>query len=444
MQRAAGQKAIPEGWRLVRLGDVAEVAFSGVDKRTIEGEFPVKLCNYTDVFYNRRIQAGMDFMPATATQSELKRWALKQGDVLFTKDSETADEIGIPAFVADDLTDVLCGYHLGLARPSQATVNGSFLARTLASRTSAQEFGRIANGVTRFGLTLEATRSIPILLPPLREQRAIATVLDSIDGAIEGAEAVIAATEQLRDSLLHQLLTRGVPGWHTEWKEVLGLGRIPAGWEVVRLGEVAENITSGSRAWSQYFRPDGAFFVRSQNIIGGRIDRADAVWVDPPLDGEAERTRIREGDLLISITGEPGKTTVADRNLGQAYVSQHVALVRLRDRQLSYFTTRFLQSRTGQEQFGRMVYGQTRLGLNLLNVSATKVAVPTLQEQQTIAGLLGGVDATIAEAKQERDGLQLLKESAADALLTGRVRVEPGGHSTWAVNGDRQFKGNCC
>ena len=95
-----------------------------------------------------------------------------------------------------------------------------------------------------------------------------------------------------------------------------------------------------------------------------------------------------KGDLLISITGEPGKTTVADRNLGQAYVSQHVALVRLRDRQLSYFTTRFLQSRTGQEQFGRMVYGQTRPGLNLLNVSATKVAVPTLQEQQTIAGLL--------------------------------------------------------
>ena len=101
----ASKTRIPEGWRLVRLGDVAEVAFSGVDKRTIEGEFPVKLCNYTDVFYNRRIQASMDFMPATATQSELKRWALKQGDVLFTKDSETADEIGIPAFVADDLTE---------------------------------------------------------------------------------------------------------------------------------------------------------------------------------------------------------------------------------------------------------------------------------------------------------------------------------------------------
>ena len=234
------------GW--CGLGDAAEVAFSGVDKRTIEGEVPVKLCNYTDVFYNRRIQASMDFMPATATQSELKRWALKQGDVLFTKDSETADEIGVPAFVADDLTNVLCGYHLGLARPSQATVNGSFLARILASRESAQEFGRIANGITRFGLTLDATRNLPILLPPLPEQRAIAAVLDSIDDAIERTDAVIAATEQLRDSLLHQLLTHGVPGWHTKWKDAPGLGTIPAGWEVIRLGEVLESTTYGTNA----------------------------------------------------------------------------------------------------------------------------------------------------------------------------------------------------
>ena len=61
-------------------------------------------------------------------------------------------------------------------------------------------------------------RSLPILLPPLPEQRAIAAVLDAIDGAIERTEAVIAATERLRDALLHELLTRGVPGWHSEWR----------------------------------------------------------------------------------------------------------------------------------------------------------------------------------------------------------------------------------
>ena len=77
-----------------------------------------------------------------------------QGDV--TKDSETPDEIGIPSYVADDLPNVLCGYHLGLARPSPAAVNGAFLG---ASRASGQELGWIANGVTRFGLTKEQKQS---------------------------------------------------------------------------------------------------------------------------------------------------------------------------------------------------------------------------------------------------------------------------------------------
>ena len=73
---------------------------------------------------------------------------------------------------------------------------------------------------------------------PCSEQRAIAAVLDSIDEAIERTEEVIAATERLRDALLHELLTRGVPGQHSEWKEAPGIGTIPACWDVVRLGDV--------------------------------------------------------------------------------------------------------------------------------------------------------------------------------------------------------------
>ena len=302
-------------------------------------------------------------------------------------------------------------------------VDGSYVYHHVMTQQFADYLEKATTGQAYPAVRPADVTNFVLPIPPLPEQRAITAVLDSIDDAIERTDAVITATEQLRDSLLHELLTRGVPGWHTEWKDVPGLGTIPADWEVVRLGEVSETITSGSRAWSRYFRPNGAFFVRSQNIVGGKIDHSDAIWVEPPLDSEAERTRIHEGDLLISITGEPGKATVADRNLGQAFVSQHVALVRLRDRRLSYFTGRFLQGRTGQDQFGRMAYGQTRPGLNLFNVSVIKIAVPTLQEQQVIAGLLDGVDVAIAEAKRERDGLGLLKESTADALLTGRVRV---------------------
>ena len=90
-----------------------------------------------------------------------------------------------------------------------------------------------------------ATLLSHFLLPPLPEQRAIAAVLDSIDEAIERTEAVITATERLRDALLHELLTRGVPGWHSEWKDVPGIGTIPADWDVVRLGDGVTHVGSG-------------------------------------------------------------------------------------------------------------------------------------------------------------------------------------------------------
>ena len=255
------------------------------------------------------------------------------------------------------------------------------------------------------------------------EQRAIAAVLDSIDEAIERTEAVIAATERLRDALLHELLTRGVPGWHTEWKEVPGIGTIPADWEVVRLGDMAEVVTSGSRAWSRYFRPDGALFVRSQNISVGTIDRSDAVFVQPPADAEAVRTRIRTGDLLVSITGEPGKVTVADDTLGHAYVSQHVALVRLSDPGLSAFASEFLRGRAGQDQFNRAAYGQTRPGLSLMNVNNTKVAFPPPSERDMIAYVGNSLKAAISGNMVGLNRLRSLRISTSDALLTGRLRI---------------------
>ena len=201
-----GLGTIPADWEVVRLGEVAEVAFSSVDKKTIEGEIPVRLCNYTDVFYNRRIRPEMDFMSASANLVEQKKWNLKKGDVLFTKDSETPDEIGVPAFVEADMPNVLCGYHLGLARPNTRLLDGAYLAEAFGSPKLAVQFARIANGVTRFGLTLGATSQLPIPLPPLAEQEAISGLLDGVDVALEYNKAardkMIAAKESAVDALL--------------------------------------------------------------------------------------------------------------------------------------------------------------------------------------------------------------------------------------------------
>ena len=419
---------VPDGWQRVRLGDIADVAFSGVDKRTVEGELPVQLCNYTDVFYNRRISAGMDLMNATATASERDRWTLQMGDVLFTKDSETPDEIGIPALVADDMPGVLCGYHLGLARPQKNVVDGAFLAEALTSSESRKLFTRIANGVTRFGLTLDATKALPILLPPLPEQRAIAAVLDSIDDAIEGAEAVIAATESLRRALRHDLLTHGLPGQHTEWREVPGVGTIPAGWDVVRLGDVAE-VTSGiamgpHRIPKRNPRP----YLTVANVQAGRIN-VDENRLMEASDSEYESRILRTGDVVLveghAQIAQLGRAAIIPPEADGFTFQNHLFRVRTGELSDARFVAAYVNGHGGRRYFGS--FGGTTSGLNTIsaaNVKALPLPLPSSKEQHQIAAILDGAVGSMKVAREEAARLRLLKESTADVLLTGRERVK--------------------
>jgi len=122
---------VPEHWEVKPLKQVGAVRLSGVDKHSIDGEQPVLLCNYTDVYKNDFITGGINFMHATATETEINTFTLEAGDVLITKDSEASDDIAVPALVREDLDGVLCGYHLALVRPNTALIIGEYLFRAL-------------------------------------------------------------------------------------------------------------------------------------------------------------------------------------------------------------------------------------------------------------------------------------------------------------------------
>ena len=129
---------------------------------------------------------------------------------------------------------------IAIVRSTTNCLLPQYLSYYFNSAECLRKMNGLAIGTTRKRLRRSDIATLLFPLPPLPEQRAIAKVLDSIDEAIEDTEAVVAATKRLRDALLHRLLTRGVPGWHSEWKDVRGLGTIPASWDVVRLGDVAE------------------------------------------------------------------------------------------------------------------------------------------------------------------------------------------------------------
>lgn len=189
-----------------RFADAADVWFSGVDKKIVEGEQAVRLCNYMDVLRNRRLTDDIEFSIGSATSSEVHRFALQKGDIVFTKDSETAAEIAEPSYVAEALTNVVCGYHLGIARPKEG-ISGAYLTHAIRSQKIRQQFVRRANGAIRFGLTLEAMDQIELPLPGLNRQVSIAGVLDAVDDEIARLGAFTAALRHQKRGLMQQLLT---------------------------------------------------------------------------------------------------------------------------------------------------------------------------------------------------------------------------------------------
>ena len=193
-------------WRKVKLEDVCEIIVSPVDKKTVDGELPVKLCNYTDVYYNDAIGSEIDFMAATAKPSEIEKFSLIKGDVIITKDSEAPDDIGIPTYVKETIDNLLCGYHLAILRPKKQTV-GKYICYVLTSPRVKYDFYRFANGITRFGLTMESYQKIKISLPLLNEQKRIVNLLDTSKREIEVLKQLAEQYRTQKRGLVQKLLT---------------------------------------------------------------------------------------------------------------------------------------------------------------------------------------------------------------------------------------------
>src|SRR5262249_7956877 len=126
---------IPKHWEVKRLKFLADIRFSNVDKKAVEGEEPVLLCNYVDVYKNDEITNQLQFMEATASEPEIEAFRLQIGDVLITKDSESPDDIAIPAFVRESMGKLLCGYHLAMIRTSNLSrIQGKYVFYLFSSK----------------------------------------------------------------------------------------------------------------------------------------------------------------------------------------------------------------------------------------------------------------------------------------------------------------------
>jgi type I restriction enzyme, S subunit len=397
---------VPSGWEVRRQSNLMELRISNVDKHQVQGERPILLCNYIDVYRRDRIRADIPFSSGTALGSEIERFRLRRGDVLITKDSESWEDIASPALVEHDADDLVCGYHLAILRP-RPELSGEYLFRVSQSVPVASQYQVSASGVTRFGLTQGDIKEVEVPLPPLEDQIAIARFLDYVDSRIQ---RLIAAQERLiellneeKKAIIDDVVARGLDSGASFKPSGMDLlGDIPGSWGVCRLKRLASRVTSGSRGWSTYAADDGPRFVRIANLTRGStdLDWSDTMHLSLPADvreGEGRRTQVMHGDLLLSITAYIGSVAVVPADIGPAYVSQHVALCRLLAGVNPFWVGYVLLSSIGQNHGRLTMYGGTKQGLSLEDVGSYPILTPPLDEQ---ADLVAWIDSNLAEVEQ--------------------------------------------
>ena len=293
-----------------KLGDIAKIEISGVDKKSVDGETLVRLCNFVDVYRNWAITQKLSesFMIASAKETEIAKCSIHKGQVAITKDSETRDDIGIPAYIADNFDNVLLGYHCALITPNEDVLDGKYLNAFMHTRYIQKYFENNASGSgQRYTLSNETIFQIPILLPSLVVQKAIGNLLSNIDRKIELNRQINDNLEKMAKQLYDYWFVQfdfpdenGRPyksnGGAMVWNEKLKR-EIPNDWSVVNIFSEL-SVQYGFPFSTELFteKVTNIPVVRIRDILDNSVSAYSTEEVD-------ERYKLQKQDLLIGMDG---------------------------------------------------------------------------------------------------------------------------------------------
>lgn len=432
-------------WPTVALREVADIRVSNVDKKFVHGDLPVRLCNYMDVYSNDYIREGLPFMEAGATAAEIERFGVRRGDVMITKDSETPDDIGIPAVVIDDMENVVCGYHLAQIRPKTSVIDPVYLAKHLALPEVAAYFAQRATGSTRYGLSNRTIAEVPIRLAPLVSQQRIAAILTGLDKAIEATDALIEKHQQIKAGLVHDLLTRGLdsdgkmrrprlqsPSAYVE----TAIGWLPRGWRIEQLGELLVGAPKNG------FSPREATVWEGVQVLGlGCLTRRGyeprQLKFAPRTESLKSGALLRDGDFLISRANTPELVGLCgifrDDGVPTIYPDLMMRLSVGPELEPRFLEVQLLGNDARRRLTALAVGTSSSMAkLNSRSVSQFLIAIPSVDEQRAILKYLAPCTDQLRALQRRLDKLHVQKLGLMQDLLTGKVRVPP--HESQAAN----------
>lgn len=400
---------VPADWSIKRLKMVSDILPSNVDKKSKVDEKDVMLCNYVDVYKNDFITAEINFMVATATDAQIEKLSIREGDVIATKDSEDPNDIGVPAFVQKTIEGVVCGYHLTLIRSDHQQVRGSYLYWLMRSNGCAQYFSTEARGITRYAIGARTFSNLAIPVPDSVEQNTIANYLDhktsQIDTLISKKEKLIELLKEERAAMINQAVTKGLdPNVPMKDSGIEWLGEIPVHWEVKKLKYVAV-LKSGENIISEQIKAEGKYPVYGGNGLRGYYsdytNKGNYILIG------------RQGALCGNIKYASEKF----------WASEHAIVSYLFDNYEWIWFGKLL------EVMNLNQYSQSAAqpGLAVSEIKNLSVPSPTFVQQRQIVDYINKeqsrIDTLVEKTAQEIELLKEYKSALISEVVTGKVDV---------------------
>ena len=405
---------LPDGWTWTTIGNVADTTSGGTPLRS----HPEYYGGNIPWLKSGELRDGIiRDAEETITDAGLKNSSAKY----FSKDTvvvalygATVGRTGILGFDATT-NQAICGI---------SPRNNSFFSKYMFYWLQSQRQNLVnqSAGGAQPNISQGIIRNLPFPLSPLPEQKRIVAKIEELFTQLEAGTAALkrvrAGLKRHKASVLKAAVEgRLLPVGGDEGR-MQNDGDLPDGWRWTTIGELAQHLTSGSRGWASYYSDEGSLFVRVGNFnrLSKTIDLNKKQFVNAPQTAEANRTRLKKRDLLITMTADVGMVGIVDVNTlrwGDAYINQHVGLVRLKDSDFVEYVAYALASEYGQKQFREKQYGLTKVGLNFDDIRSLKIPLPPLAEQRRI----------VAEVERRLSVAQEVESVvAASVARAGRLR----------------------
>jgi len=408
---------IPKDWEVMRLGRIADIvhgfAFPLKFQGKKNGKYPFIKVSDMNLPGNEKYIVKAENTVDDEDLRQLRARIYPPGTIIFPKIGmvirlNKKRILGVHATFDNNIMGVI---------PKGEDIDSEFLYYYFLGKI---DLWRFAQTTTTPSIKKSTIERIYIPLPPLEEQKLIARILYSMDEAIRAVDASIAKYERLKKGLMQELLTKGIG--HKEFKEEAGIGRIPASWKVVKLGDVAKNVMGGtpSTKVAEYWENGDIVWVTATDINDEDVYIFDSQKKITRLGLENSNAKlVPRGAVLMVTTASVGKLAIAGKEL--AINQQITALIPFADKILSEFL--YYALRYHRKRYIRSGGRTTAIHINQRMVRNFRIPLPPLEEQRRIAKILLSVDTVIEEKKRKKARLERVKKALMDLLLTGKVRV---------------------